>query len=138
MKTKIRLEDISKTDPFRVPDNYFEQFNEEIMNRLPAIKTPEFRPVPLREKVKPWVYLAAMFVGLFFIIQFLTKNAGNQSGRSSAAYDSEIQSTTIRPDKYWSTVEITEEEFYHYLEDQLTEDEYYDYMYNAFYSTQDM
>jgi len=50
-KTKIRLEDISKTDPFRVPDNYFEQFNEEIMNRLPAIKTPEFRHVPLREKV---------------------------------------------------------------------------------------
>ena len=73
MKTKIRLEDISKTDPFRVPDNYFEQFNEEIMNRLPAIKTPEFRHVPLREKVKPWVYLAAMFVGLFFTIQFLTK-----------------------------------------------------------------
>jgi hypothetical protein len=79
-----------------------------------------------------------MFVGLFFIIQFLTKNAGNQSDRSSAAYDSEIQSITIRPDKYWSTVEITEEEFYRYLEDQLTEDEYYDYMYNAFYSTQDM
>jgi hypothetical protein len=138
MKTKIRLEDINKTDPFKVPDNYFEQFNREIMNRLPAIKTSEFQPVPLREKVKPWIYMAAMFVGMFFIIQFLTKNAGNQSTRSSATYDSGMQSATLASDKYWSTVEITEEEFYQYLEDQLSEDEYYDYIYNEFYATQDM
>ncbi len=138
MKTKIRLEDINKTDPFKVPENYFEQFNEEIMKHLPAIKMPEFKPVPLREKVKPWIYLAAMFVGLFFAIQFLTKNAGNQSTYSPSTSGFEIQSTTIQPDKYWSTVEISEEEFYQYLEEQLTEDEYYDYIYNEFYSMQDM
>ncbi|MCW1735713.1 hypothetical protein [Anaerorudis cellulosivorans] len=138
MKTKIRLEDINKTDPFKVPDHYFEQFNKEIMKRLPPIKTPEFQPVPLREKVRPWIYMAAMFVGLFIIIQFLTKNAGNQSTRSSATYDSGMQSATIPSDKYWSTVEISEEEFYQYLEDQLSEDEYYDYIYNEFYATQDM
>ena len=66
------------------------------------------------------------------------KNAGNQSTYSSSTSGFEIQSTTIQPDKYWSTVEISEEEFYQYLEEQLTEDEYYDYIYNEFYSTQDM
>ena len=50
MKTKIRLEDINKTDPFKVPENYFEQFNEEIMKHLPAIKTPEFEPVLYEKK----------------------------------------------------------------------------------------
>lgn len=138
MKTTIRLEDIEKTDPFKVPENYFEQVNQEIMNRLPEKSIPQPQVVPLREKVKPWIYMAAMFVGLFFAIQFLIKNQGNQSDQSSALSDSGIQSTTIRPDKYWSTVEVTEEEFFQYLEDQLMEDQYYDYMYNELYSTQDM
>jgi hypothetical protein len=37
MKTKFnKLEEIDKSNnPFKVPDNYFAQFNEEIMNRLP-------------------------------------------------------------------------------------------------------
>ena len=33
-------------------------------------------------------------------------------------------------DNYWSNVQISEEEFYEYLEEQLVSDGYYDYMYN--------
>jgi len=36
MKTNSKkLEEIRKENPFRVPENYFEHFNQEIMNRLP-------------------------------------------------------------------------------------------------------
>jgi len=76
------------------------------------------------DKAKPWVYMAAMFMGIFFTIQLLTRNTTNQVATISS---------TQFTDDYWSTVQITEEEFYQYLEEQLVNDGYYDYMYNQVY-----
>jgi hypothetical protein len=64
-------------------------------------------------------------MGIFFIIQLLTKDAANQAVTLSS---------TQFTDDYWSTVQITEEEFYQYLEEQLVNDGYYDYMYNQIYT----
>lgn len=58
-------------NPFRVPDAYFENLTSEIMKRLPekeksTIQTKE----PTKwEKIKPWIYMAAMFVGAALIIR---------------------------------------------------------------------
>ena len=77
MKTNIhKLQEIDKTkNPFKVPENYFAQLNEEIMSRLPEKEYVEPRTVSLWDKVKPWVYLAAMFVGIYITINFLTRNS---------------------------------------------------------------
>ena len=48
------------------------------------------------------------------------------SAQQDAVANQYISST----DKYWSNVQVTEDEFYNYLEDQLASDGYYDYMYN--------
>jgi hypothetical protein len=56
-------------NPFRVPEHYFEHFIEELMNKLPE-KSPIFMPEPtLWERVKPWVYMAAMFVGIMLSVR---------------------------------------------------------------------
>ncbi|MCE5206486.1 MAG: hypothetical protein LLF80_10340 [Porphyromonadaceae bacterium] len=135
METKInKLKEIDKTkNPFKVPDNYFAQFNEEIMSRLPEKVYVAPRPVLLWDKVKPWVYLAAMFVGIYFTVNFLTRNA-EKAQITTEQSDSSSQFGISRPvDNYWSTVSITEEEFYQFLEDQMVDDGYYDYMYNQYY-----
>jgi hypothetical protein len=122
-----KLEEIDrKRNPFKVPDNYFARLNEEIMNHLPEKEIVPPQTVSLWEKVKPWVYMAAMFVGLYITIQFLTKQAdnGNVASRQSVV---QIQ------ESYWSTVQVTEEEFYEYLEEQLVEEGYFDYMYDQYY-----
>lgn len=122
-----KLEEIDrKRNPFKVPDNYFARLNEEIMNHLPEKEIVPPRTVSLWEKVKPWVYMAAMFVGLYITIQFLTRQAdnGNVASRQSVV---QIQ------ESYWSTVQVTEEEFYEYLEEQLVEEGYFDYMYDQYY-----
>lgn len=122
-----KLEEIDrKRNPFKVPDNYFARLNEEIMNHLPEKEIVPPQTVSLWEKVKPWVYMAAMFVGLYITIQFLTKQAdnGNVASRQSVV---QIQ------ESYWSTVQVTEEEFYKYLEEQLVEEGYFDYMYDQYY-----
>lgn len=122
-----KLEEIDrKRNPFKVPDNYFARLNEEIMNHLPEKENVAPRTVPLWEKVKPWVYMAAMFVGLYITIQFLTRQPenGNVASRQSVVQNQE---------GYWSTVQVTEEEFYQYLEEQLVEEGYFDYMYDQYY-----
>ena len=136
MKTKInKLKEIDQTkNPFKVPENYFAQFNEEIMNLLPEKEFVAARPVPLWDKVKPWVYMAAMFIGLYVTINFLTRDRDNErmtAGQS--ATEQTLTGTSQADDNYWSTVQVTEEEFYQYLEEQMVDDGYYDYMYNQYY-----
>ncbi len=136
MDTKInKLKAIDKTtNPFKVPDNYFAQFNEEIMNRLPEKEIVVPEPVSIWDKVKPWVYLAAMFVGLSIAINFLLKSPkdGNMTGDQLASQQT-LSASTDLADNYWSTAQITEEEFYQYLEEQLIEENYFDYIYHHYY-----
>ncbi len=130
-----KLEEIDRTrNPFKVPDNYFVRFNEEMMSRLPEKEIVPPHTVPLWDKVKPWVYMAAMFVGLYITIQFLTRESESvhmASHQSVVQTSSENDSSPA--DDYWSTVQVTEEEFYRYLEDELVEEGYFDYMYDLYY-----
>ena len=47
--------------PFTVPENYFEQFAEQFETQI-AIKP--LSPIKL---LRPWLYMAAMFMGVFFM-----------------------------------------------------------------------
>lgn len=62
-----------KHDPYKVPKGYFEHFNEQLMQSLPEVR-PEPAPaakVTLMARVKPWLYMAATFVGIIFMVQGL-------------------------------------------------------------------
>ena len=62
-----------KECPFKVPEGYFEHFHEQLMESLPEsapTPTPATK-VTLMERVKPWLYMAAMFVGIVFMVQGL-------------------------------------------------------------------
>ena len=58
------------SNPFRVPDHYFENFTQELMNKL-----PEKEPMPLMseptlwDRVKPWLYMTAMFCGIMLSVK---------------------------------------------------------------------
>ena len=129
METKKQtLADISKEVPFKVPENYFLQLNESIMAKLPEKKAPVIRKVTMWEKTKPWVYLAAMFLGLFFTIKVLTTSTRTNSSEKNTA------STSISQQDYWSDVKISEEEFFNYIEAQFVDENYYDLVNSQDYS----
>ena len=58
------------SNPFRVPNHYFEDFTQELMNKL-----PEKEPMPLMseptlwQRVKPWIYMTAMFCGIMLSVR---------------------------------------------------------------------
>ena len=67
----MRQEDILKekygTDPgFRVPEGYFEELNVRIMEQLPPYPAaPKPQKLTAWQRIKPYVYLAAMFAGIW-------------------------------------------------------------------------
>lgn len=63
------------TEPFRVPDGYFEGLTNRILSALPddpPADTPQPPTVSLMEKVKPLIYLAAAFLGMVLLFKGLS------------------------------------------------------------------
>ena len=57
-------------NPFRVPEHYFDNFTEELMGKLPEKEPLPFSAEPtLWERVKPWIYMAAMFCGIMLSVR---------------------------------------------------------------------
>lgn len=135
MKTKInKLKEIDNSNnPFKVPDDYFVHFNENIMDLLPEKEFFAPKPIPLWDKVKPWIYLAAMFIGMYFTINFLVSKSEDSENITQTIVSEQLSTIAPGSKNYWSTIQISEEEFYQYLEDQLVDEVYFDYMYNQFY-----
>lgn len=71
---EILLKKLGKENSFKVPDGYFENLTSEVMNKLPEKEKVVFKeePVSTWTKLKPLLYLAAMFVGAALIIRVVS------------------------------------------------------------------
>jgi hypothetical protein len=64
------LRKVGTQNPFRVPENYFEDFRLELMNKLPEKESiPSWSELTVWQRVKPWLYMAAMFVGIMLSVR---------------------------------------------------------------------
>ena len=85
-----------KENPFRTPEGYFEHFHDQLMNSLPEPELTKVQPsqVTLFTRIKPWLYMAAMFISTVFVIQGLmyiqeTKLPTAQMAESEMIYTDE-------------------------------------------------
>ncbi len=60
------LNDIDKKNPFKVPDNYFENFNIEMMERLPE-NNKQVRTIPLWRTITKWSAAAAILAAVSLV-----------------------------------------------------------------------
>ena len=67
----ILLKKLAKENSFKVPDGYSENLASEVMNKLPEKEKVVFKeePVSTWTRLKPLLYMAAMFVGAALIIR---------------------------------------------------------------------
>ena len=64
------LRKVGTKNPFRVPENYFEDFTQELMSKLPEKETMPVSPEPtIWQRVKPWLYMTAMFCGIMLSVR---------------------------------------------------------------------
>ncbi len=109
------LENIDKKNPFRAPENYFEDFHADIMNKIS--EEPKAKIVPLWKRVIPWASVAAVVTGAILSIGIFTDAPSDKTAQS-------VADTEFSPVIYASTVE--EDDFFLYLEDELIKDSYYE------------
>ena len=62
-------------NPFTVPEGYFENFAQKVMEQLPEKESQPQPEVTLWERVRPWVYMAAMFCGLMFGVRVMMEQS---------------------------------------------------------------
>lgn len=63
------LKKLGTKNPFTVPEGYFENFSKNLMDKLPEREPAFTEEITLWDRVKPWVYMAAMFCGLMFSVR---------------------------------------------------------------------
>lgn len=84
-KMNISLDEVGNELPFRVPENYFDQFACQIETQI----TPQH--IAITKLMKPWMYMAAMFVGVLILAQvFYTLY--NNNVKKSDRYESYVLS----------------------------------------------
>lgn len=68
-KEENNLDRLKGTNPFTVPEGYMEGLTERIMSQLPEKPEERAKRISLMDRVRPWLYMAAVFAGLWFVFQ---------------------------------------------------------------------
>ena len=74
------LNKYGKDPGFKVPENYFADFNQRMAEMLPDVEiTPVDAKPTMWQRVKPLVYMAAMFAGVWCMMSVFSHftNSGN-------------------------------------------------------------
>ncbi len=62
------LNKIGRKSGFQVPENYFEQFNSRMIEQLPERVLPQPEAITLWQRLRPYIYMAAMFAGIYLMV----------------------------------------------------------------------
>lgn len=108
------LEKIGKENPFKVPENYFEEFTQELMKKLPAKETIlQAEEATLWLRIKPWLYMAAMFCGIMLSVRIFVGEPKEE------AFPITLQDAEMLQDEEWENMVrrnfIDNYEIYEYL-----------------------
>ena len=116
-KKKILLKDIAKVDSFKAPEGYFESFTADMMSQLPDVVQEDSTNATWWFRMRPWVYMAAMFAGIALMIRLFV---GSPETIGVKRYASGGLNLTSASDI---------EDFYYYYDDELARLAYDDTFY---------
>lgn len=82
MDKKETYKHIPGTDGTKIPENYFEEFAQRLESRLPEHEqlVPEQAPRSTWQRIRPYVYMAAMFAGVWCMLKmFMLMGASTET-----------------------------------------------------------
>ncbi|MDL2256399.1 hypothetical protein LJC38_07440 [Parabacteroides sp. OttesenSCG-928-K15] len=120
MEKKVnKLDQLKGQNPFTVPEGYFESLTDRVMSQLPEspAQIEGGRQVTMIARVRPWLYMAAVFAGLLLFFRALvgiTDDGANGFAADSLLVHSEMPADYFLPEgEYYDE----EEEYWDYIED---------------------
>ena len=79
------LEKLGKDPGFIVPDNFFDDFNKKMAESLPEVKITEEEKPTMWVKLRPFIYMAAMFAGVWLMMNIFSLGKSSATGEQRAA-----------------------------------------------------
>lgn len=83
------LDEIGGKSGFKVPDNYFETLSARITEQLPERNLPKPEKITLWHRLRPYIYMAAMFAGIWLMVQVFVAPAVEAEKELTAAAEQE-------------------------------------------------
>ena len=117
-----KLDDLKGKQPFRVPEGYMAGLTNQIMDRLPELpKEEEPQSVSLMDRIRPWLYLAAVFIGmgLFFRVIVDADKSVNQASVDSLLVQSEVSEAAV--EVIDADISADDADYLEYIEDQYND-----------------
>ena len=68
-KNEDILQQVGRNTGYKVPEGYFENFAARMTEQLPERELPKPEIVTTWQKLRPYIYLAAMFAGILLMLQ---------------------------------------------------------------------
>lgn len=123
---KLDTQDIKHTDGMTVPEGYFADFATRMMAQLPEREEPKVLPRTWWQRVRPYAYLAAMFAGIWCMLQIFALMG--DAGAPNPLTDNPVLAEALKSDTFL------------YDDYGVTVDEYdlYDELYNSGFSPSQM
>lgn len=109
--------------PFKVPENYFRDFNSGIMDKLPQKELPKAKIVPLWRRIAPWTAVAAAFCGVLFMLGVFDKGTLSDS-------DAFADSKGLVANSGIAVSSSMEDDYFSFLEDEVANMEYRELMFD--------
>ena len=117
-----KLDVLKGKQPFRVPEGYMAGLTNQVMDRLPELPKEEApQSVSLMDRIRPWLYLAAVFIGMglcFRIIVNADKSV-NQASVDSLLVQSEVSEAAI--EAIDADMSAEDADYLEYIEDQYND-----------------
>lgn len=114
-KEQNNLDRLKGKNPFTVPNGYMEDLTANIMSQLPDKPKVEAKKISMMDRVRPWLYMAAVFAGLGLFFKGIVSLEGEKSQSDTLI----VQSNDVSDTK--AVLLEEEEEYLEYLEAQYTD-----------------
>ena len=116
---KNNLDQLKEKNPFKVPEGYFEHLSVQIMDQLPE-KEPVVvaKQISLMDRVRPWLYMAAVFAGLGLFFKGIIAIEKSATGSSQEVL---LVQSDLTPEALTGIYLTEDEEYLEYLEESYTE-----------------
>ncbi|PCH71580.1 MAG: hypothetical protein COC06_01200 [Bacteroidales bacterium] len=117
------LSNMKNDQPFKVPEDYFENLSDRVQERITTEENPNKR---LLQVLKPYLWMAASIISIVFIAKIILTNSVPSEYKIQQLSQTEntsidTQSTTTNPDELnWfsdESMEATSDEIIEYLSD---------------------
>ena len=109
------LDKFKGDNPFKTPDGYMEGLNDLIMSQLPVKESKKAIQITFAQRVRPWLYLAAVFAGLGLFFKMVV--GPDQIGKQNSSDSLYVQSSVSEGTK--AALSSTEDkEFQEYIENK--------------------